>query len=59
MTASITMEIAVIYVYTDLRGLNVNVQTAWSCLLTERVADVSAFQFIHRRAVIIFSYLVP
>ena len=53
------MEIVVIYVYTDLRGLNVNVQTAWSCLLTERVADVSAFQFIHRIAVIIFSYLVP
>ena len=37
------MEIVVIYVYSDLRELNANVQTAWSCLLTKRVAYVSAF----------------
>ena len=54
MTASITMEIVVIYVYSDLRGLNVNVQMVWSCLLIKRVAYVSAFQFIHRRAVMKF-----
>ena len=52
MTASITMEIVVIYVYTDLPELNVNVQTVWSCLLTKRGAYVSAFQFIHGRYVI-------
>ena len=46
MTASITMEIVVIFVYSDLRELNVNVQMVWSCLLTKRVAYVSAFQFI-------------
>ena len=40
------MEIVVIYVYSDLRELNVNVQMVWSCLLTKRVAYVSAFQFI-------------
>ena len=54
MTASITMEIVVIYVYSDLRELNVNVQMVWSCLLTKRVAYVSAFQFIHRVAVMKF-----
>ena len=37
------MEIVVIYVYSDLWELNVNVQTGWSCLLTRRVAYVSAF----------------
>ena len=46
------MEIVAIYAYTDLRELNVNVQTVWSCLLTKRGAYVSAFQFIHERAVI-------
>ena len=48
------MEIVVIFVYSDLRELNVNVQMVWSCLLTKRVAYVSAFQFIHRRAVMKF-----
>ena len=54
MTASIRTEIVVIYVYSDLRELNVNVQMVWSCLLTKRVAYVSAFQFIHRMAVMKF-----
>ena len=42
MTASITMEIVVISVYSDRQELNVNVQTGWSCLPTKRVAYVSA-----------------
>ena len=54
MTAIITMEIVVIYVYLDLQELNVNVQMVWSCLLIKRVAYVSAFQFIHRSAVMKF-----
>ena len=35
-------------------GLNVNVQMVWSYLLIKRVAYVSAYQFIHRRAVMKF-----
>jgi len=54
MTASITMEIVVICVYSDLRGLNANVQTGWSCLPMKGVAYVSAFQFIHSRVVMKF-----
>jgi len=37
------MEIVVICAYSDLQELNVNVQMGWSCLLTKRIAYVSAF----------------